>query len=182
MPTEAGRRQRDAALAAMQERGVQPMPETPIHVKTVGVSFIEAYPQNLLDLQRMLFDWVGDEPLTVVLVREPDNPYDSQAIAVHVPALGERGMVGHIPKVMAARIAPEMDAGVPWAAYVRNILISPANPNQPGIEITIQRARVQQEAHFVGDGTAADDLGFGHGVAGEGGDEAWSASTGNGNR
>lgn len=145
MPTEAGRRQRDAALATMRERGVEPMPDAAIHVKTVGVSFIEAYPQNFLDLQAMLFDWPGNEPCTAVLIRNPDNQYDSQAIEVHIPALGERGRVGHLPKVMAARIAPEMDAGVPWAAYVRNILVSPAKPQQPGIEITIQRARVQQE-------------------------------------
>ena len=36
----------------------------------------------------------GTEALTMVLIREPDNKYDKNAVAVYAPA----GKIGHIPK------------------------------------------------------------------------------------
>lgn len=43
----------------------------------------------------------------LVLVRNPDNPYDANAIEVHTPS---GIMVGHINKEIAADLAPILDA------------------------------------------------------------------------
>lgn len=82
------------------------------------------------------------EPLTAILVRNPDNAYDSNAIEVHVPGLGvEMAMIGHLTRPIAARIAPEMDAGTRWAAAVESVLIDPAHMDNPGISIHCMRVR-----------------------------------------
>jgi hypothetical protein len=75
------------------------------------------------------------EPLPIVLIRNPDNEYDENAIEVHVPALGRHGMIGHIPRELAERLAPQIDAGEEWAAEIVAVLVSPENPSNPGIEI-----------------------------------------------
>ena len=48
------------------------------------------------------------------LRRDPDNPHDPNAIQVH-PA-GDGDQVGWVPRELAAELAPELDAGRPWAA------------------------------------------------------------------
>ena len=108
--------------------------------KVVGVSFVPGYPDNLLDLE--LADskaQLNGEPLAVVLIRNPKNEYDANAIEVHVPALGDNGMVGHLTRPIAARMAPEMDAGVVWSAEVESVLIDPDHLDRPGISITCNR-------------------------------------------
>lgn len=49
----------------------------------------------------------GDEP--VRLIPEPDNPYDGNAIAVHIANGGEILHCGYVPKELAAQIAPLME-------------------------------------------------------------------------
>jgi len=108
--------------------------------KVVGVTFVPAYPDNLLDLE--LADsraQLDGEHLAVVLIRNPDNEYDSNAIEVHVPALGDNGMVGHLTRPIAARMAPEMDKGILWSAEVESVLIDPDHLDRPGISITCKR-------------------------------------------
>ena len=108
--------------------------------KVVGVTFVPAYPDNLLDLEladsRARLD---GEHLAVVLIRNPDNEYDSNAIEVHVPALGEHGMIGHLTRPIAARMAPEMDKGILWSAEVESVLIDPDHLDRPGISIHCER-------------------------------------------
>jgi HIRAN domain len=59
------------------------------------------------------------------LRRDPDNPHDPNAIAVL--AGGEQ--VGWVPREVAASLAPELDAGRPWAAVVlREQRPSPREP------------------------------------------------------
>jgi hypothetical protein len=48
------------------------------------------------------------------LRRDPDNPHDSNAIAVYA---GDE-QVGWVPRELAAELAPELDAGKPWSAVV----------------------------------------------------------------
>lgn len=48
----------------------------------------------------------------VVLKREPDNKYDKNAIAVYI----FKQQLGHIPRGLAAEIAPLMDAGATVSA------------------------------------------------------------------
>jgi len=50
------------------------------------------------------------------LVREPDNPHDTNAIRV---AIGDKKL-GYLPKAIAKDLAPEMDAGKDFIAlFVR---------------------------------------------------------------
>jgi HIRAN domain len=60
------------------------------------------------------------------LRRDPENPHDPRAIAVDT---GEGAQVGWVPRELAARIAPELDAGGPWSAVVlRERRASPREP------------------------------------------------------
>lgn len=122
-------------------------------VKVVGVSFVPTYPANLHQLQA-LYDWQADqtklgsgvtgvlaeiEPLSVILVRNPQNRYDRNAIEVHVPALGDEAMIGHIARDQAAIIAPMMDRGRRFQAHVHRCRVLESQPQNPGIDISITR-------------------------------------------
>jgi hypothetical protein len=50
------------------------------------------------------------------LRRDPANPHDPNAIAVHPAGGGEQ--VGWVPRELAAELAPELDSGRPWSALV----------------------------------------------------------------
>lgn len=101
------------------------------------------------DYDRMLeehFNWrPPTEPLVVVLVRNPDNNFDANAIEVHIPALGEMGFIGHLTRPIAARLAPEIDSGTQWAAAVVSVLIDPDHMDRPGISIECVRAPEQEQ-------------------------------------
>ncbi len=106
----------------------------------VGVSFTPHYPENLHALEEMWFAAeMTDEKLAVVIIRNPANEYDSNACEVHVPALGEMAMVGHLPKAMAARLAPELDNDVVWQGFVSFLRIHPDHEDRPGLEISLER-------------------------------------------
>jgi hypothetical protein len=69
------------------------------------------------------------------LRRDPDNPHDANAVAVHAVGGGEqvgRGggeQVGWVPRELAAELAPQLDAGDPWSALVlREQRRSPRDP------------------------------------------------------
>lgn len=118
--------------------------------KVVGVSFVDAYPDNLLALdQTAATAEQRGERLAVVFVRNPDNQFDANAIEVHVPALGELGMLGHLTRPIAARLAPELDAGTPWRAEVEDVLIDPAHMDRPGISIRCERINDNPEEGTV---------------------------------
>jgi hypothetical protein len=60
------------------------------------------------------------------LRRDPDNPHDPNAIAVHA---GDGEQVGWVPREIAAELAAELDAGAPWSAVVlREHRRSPRDP------------------------------------------------------
>lgn len=123
------------------------LPDAPFTTKVVGVSFAEGYPDNLLALREICEGLdLERESLPVVLLRNPDNEADPNAIEVHLPVLSayeasERvGKIGHIPASMAARLAPELDAGVQWLSYLFQVLIHSDHMDRPGISIRLQRA------------------------------------------
>ena len=61
------------------------------------------------------------------LRRDPANPHDPNAIAVHPVGGGEQ--VGWVPRELAAELAPELDSGRPWSALVlREQRRSPRDP------------------------------------------------------
>jgi hypothetical protein len=113
---------------------------SPFSAKVVGVSFVPGYPQNLIELSAVSDSArLQGEPLTAVLRRNPKNEYDANAIEVHVPALGDNGFIGHVVRPIAARLAPDMDAGGRWHAEVGDVLIDPDHMDRPGITINCKR-------------------------------------------
>jgi hypothetical protein len=97
----------------------------------VGVTFVDGYPENLYRLEELERERRRGEPLTVLLLREPLNQHDENAVAVHVPAVG---IVGHLARELAAQVAPLLDAGARVLAdlYVR---IHPEHPEKPGLTV-----------------------------------------------
>ena len=128
--------QRDREVARTAGRK---MP-SPFTAKVVGVSFVPGYPDNLHSLASAAdAATLAGEQLIAVLHRNPANEYDTNAVEVHVPALGDAGFIGHLTRPIVARMAPEMDAGAIWHAAVVNVLIDPDHLDRPGIEIHCER-------------------------------------------
>jgi HIRAN domain len=85
-------------------------------------------------------------PLT--LRRDPDNPHDPHAVAVHPADGGEQ--VGWVPRELAAELAGDLDAGRPWVAVVlRERRDSPRDPrtgltmllaSAPAIDLRVREA------------------------------------------
>jgi hypothetical protein len=72
--------------------------------KLAGVSF-NGCQQNIKNIS------MADFP-NISLVREPNNPFDTNAVKVVL-----RGShLGYLPKPLAGRLAPEMDAGMYFEA------------------------------------------------------------------
>lgn len=69
-------------------------------VKVAGVTFEGR--------QALLAKMVGDEPARIV--PEPENPYDPNALAVHVAMHnGTIAHVGYVPRELAREVAPLLD-------------------------------------------------------------------------
>ena len=110
------------------------------HVNVVGVTFVDTYPHNLIALRDAEADAEArGERLTVVLVRNPANPHDVNAVEIHIPALGEMAMIGHLARDVAAKVAPRMDAGDRFACEVSWVRINPDHLDRPGIDVAIAR-------------------------------------------
>ncbi len=122
-------------------------------VRVVGLTFRPGYPETVLriadalestrvDAVRSAGSWDDLDALPegppVLLVRNPGNEYDANAIEVHVPLLGRRQFVGHIPKELAARWAPRMDAGFTVTASVVAVPVDPDHIDRPGLEIAVR--------------------------------------------
>lgn len=113
----------------------------------VGVTFCEDYPDNLLDLariQRRREARENDEPLVAILIRNPDNKHDANAIEVHQPSVG---MIGHLPRDVAERLAPCLDDGETWHATLRPVRISAEAPEQPGVDVHVEKIETEDEGH-----------------------------------
>lgn len=114
---------------------------SPFSCAVVGITFVPTYPNNLFQLEEANFNAEAmGERLTVVIVRNPDNPHDSNACQVHAPALGDDGMVGHLPGPVAARLAKELDTGVRWQGEISSIRVHQDHLDRPGLDITLKRA------------------------------------------
>lgn len=98
--------------------------------KVVGVSYAPGYPENLHHIANELVSTPGGV-IHARLVREPENPYDTNAVAVFV----HDRPVGHLPAANAERVAPRLDSGERWAAAVVEVPVHPDNPDQPGLKI-----------------------------------------------
>ena len=56
--------------------------------------------------------------------------------SVHVPPQTST-IASHLPKAVAARFAPRLDAGEPWQAEVYTVRVNPDHLDRPGIDIRI---------------------------------------------
>jgi hypothetical protein len=71
------------------------------------------------------------------LRRDPDNPHDPNAIAVHAQGGGQ---LGWVPRAIAEDLAPQLDAGTPFSAVVlREQRASPRDP-RTGVTMLIAAA------------------------------------------
>lgn len=70
-----------------------------LNTKVAGVTF-EGRQAHIAKLR-------GGEPCRIV--PEPENPYDPNALAVHVAKDGAVYHVGYVPKELAAQIAPYLE-------------------------------------------------------------------------
>lgn len=115
--------------------------------RLVGVAFAPGYPENLGRLEmlavRSFLHGQAPELIPAALVREPDNEHDANSIRVDVPALDSP--VGHLPRTLAARLAPRLDAGEIWRAEVHEVLTNPAHPDRPGINVILEQVRPPSE-------------------------------------
>jgi len=99
---------------------------TKFAAKAVGVSFADGYPASLTTL--------ADTPLEVV--REPDNEYDPNAIAIRRTDTGQ--VIGHVSRNLASRLAPAMDGGQGVIVPEYEVLAWPEKPDQPGLELSVE--------------------------------------------
>ncbi len=123
--------------------------------RVVGVTFVPDYPNNMVRLHEMVqnaagqvgWDNIGgDAGVDAVLVRNPDNEYDENAIEVHVPALGRTSsMIGHVPADLAAKLAPSLDRGDEWAARLDSVLFMDGHSDRPGALLTVEHVRRNDE-------------------------------------
>lgn len=113
--------------------------------RVVGVSFVD--PDNSkrrtlrgLCEERGLVN-PGDrdmpESLAVVIRRNPENRFDANACEVHVPAIGEDGMIGHLPRDVAASLARFVDNGGKVGAALTGIFIAHHAPDNYGISVAV---------------------------------------------
>ena len=84
----------------------------------------------------------------LVLRRDPENPHDRNAIAVHAADGGDQ--LGWVPREIAAELAPRLDSGETWSALaMRESRASPRDPRTgltmllapaSAIELRVRRA------------------------------------------
>jgi len=120
-----------------------------VEFKVVGLTFIDAYPTNVQSLELLVTEaqvdalgWSSDavdRPVDVVLIRNPENEFDRNAIEVHIPLLGRRSMIGHVPRLLAEKLSPSLDRGDVWESRVLSVLVSDENPDLPGVEVLLER-------------------------------------------
>lgn len=85
------------------------------HSKAVGVTF-EGRQAILNKLYNM-----PDHYISLSLKREPNNPYDSNAIKIIAKAEGIEHHIGYMPKETSAYVAPMLDADYKSVAFFDNI-------------------------------------------------------------
>lgn len=124
-----------------------------IDFKLVGMSFRPAYPDNLHELRSIMEKAQADDigwsdesdgpsipagPLPLGLYRDHENEYDDNAIEVHAPLLGKHSFVGFVPRELAAKVAPSVDRGDEWNAWLETVLVDPQHEDKPGALVVLE--------------------------------------------
>jgi hypothetical protein len=76
------------------------------HTKLKGVSFHQKEIDNIKE---------GDE---VILIREPDNPFDKNAVAVKT---NQGIIIGHLSRELAKKLSLFIDKGIKYKCIIENI-------------------------------------------------------------
>lgn len=113
---------------------MRPVP-SPFTVKAVGVSFRPDYPDNILGLAAAYAALPAGVPGEASLVRDAANEHDPNAIAI----LAGGTHVGYLPRELAARVAPEIDAGTRFRVRSAEVLVNPEHPDRPGLAVEVER-------------------------------------------
>ncbi len=104
-------------------------------IDVVGMTFADNYPASVYQLP--------EDGVSGLLVRNPKNEYDSNAIEVHAVLKNKTTvMMGHLPAKdgTSGRIAPAMDLGVEYQVTLVP-RIDPAHPGQPGLTAKLIRIK-----------------------------------------
>lgn len=97
--------------------GVAPVPAPAHPVKTAPVELLECF---IAGTQHHAFDALKRQmPLGMKLkiVREPHNPHDANAIAIH--AFGQR--IGYIPRQANRALSKRLDSGLPTSIVLADL-------------------------------------------------------------
>jgi single-stranded-DNA-specific exonuclease len=86
------------------------------------------------------------------LVRQPENAFDANAVAVHFGRL----QLGFVRKAIAARIAPNIDAGARYRAEIKHI--TGGGTRSVGVNIYVSRERAEPVRRRTGTRAQADDV------------------------
>lgn len=108
-------------------------------VKVVGLSFRPGYPDNVLALAEAFAALPPGAAGEATLVRDVDNAHDANAVAI----LAAGAHVGYLPAALAAKVAPEIDAGTRFLVTGAEVLIHPEHPERPGLLVQVQRIHTQ---------------------------------------
>ena len=100
------------------------MIKLPRNVKLVGVSFEDAQE----NIKRFGCADIG----SYALIREPDNPHDSNAIAV---SLGGVWHMGYVPKHIAKDLVPLMDEG---RTFIAEFVCRNEHPTEVLVGLTVR--------------------------------------------
>lgn len=123
---------------------------THLDFDVAGESYRDEYPDNLLCLAALLSSLDGSEWPTVLLERDPTNPYDAAAIEVHV--VSGIGHVGYVPNALAQILAPMLDDGAVISCSAVEVRIHDDHPEFPGL--TISARLVERVPPHVGPPTS----------------------------
>lgn len=105
---------RDREMQRRNERKTTPPLASPFSTQVVGVTHGDGYPDLLEHIAEV---HAHNKPQWLELRREPDNKYDPNAIQVWWD--GHR--IGFLNKVIAYRMAPEIDSGTDWLCRVEEV-------------------------------------------------------------
>lgn len=115
---------------------------TAVLCQVVGVTFVKGYPENLLRLHELIAEHGrDDEGIAAVLIRDPENAHDPNAVQIHVPAIGR---IGSVPRTLASKVGPSMDRGERFTAEVTGVRINPEHGERPGVDVVIGPAEEGQ--------------------------------------
>lgn len=115
------------------ERGLSGMADTFYDISVAGVTF-EGRQELLAELHKAQEAGAG---IATFLVREPDNKYDANAIQVLAEGNDGPKHVGYVPRHLAAKLAPLLDAGATVTTDPARIICGGLDSTVFGVRFTI---------------------------------------------